>query len=189
LAWGLQLYGLAVRQREWLDSQERLAHSFLLKVEQLLKLKQPLSAILQETLASDAATGLSAQIAPEQALAAYARHWPFRTLAMVADGALLTQAHGGSLDLMMQQALKMMHRERMGRQQRQLDEKVQTSTAVLLAVVPVALVGILRWMEPPMYNALASSGWGHVVAIGVGAANGLILAGIAGYLWWGDRLR
>ncbi|MCY0881453.1 MAG: hypothetical protein OWS74_05595 [Firmicutes bacterium] len=189
LAWGFELYGRASEHRSFLDNQERLAESFLLQLGQLLKVQPALSAVLQEILGAESSAYLSAKQAPEYILADYVRHWPFRLLAIVADGAVLVKQHGGNLNALVQQAMHVMQRERRNRQQRQLEEKSQISTAILLAGLPLGMLLAFYFLVPAWYGILAHSWWGHIAVIGIGLFNGMILAGVAAYLWKEDRER
>ncbi len=154
------------------DRDEQAALLFLVRLDQLLRVRGTLAGALQDM---GYRSPLGGSAAGEKVLAQVADGYQVSALSLVSRVARVVQRHGGSLSPLLAWAIDAVHGAQSRRHGRQLEEAAQRSTVVVLAFAPWAIVGIFRMVVPTFYQVLSTSSLGAGTLAGIGAATAVVL--------------
>lgn len=158
------------------DRDEEAALLFLVRLDQLLRVRGTLAGALQEMGYRSPLRGADAG---ERVLAQVADGYQISALSFVSRVVRVVHRHGGSLAPLLAWAVDAVHGAQTRRHARQLEEAAQRSTVVVLAFAPWAIMGIFRVAVPGFYHALASSPMGGGTLAGIGIATAVVLSILA----------
>lgn len=180
-ALGYHFYGRALKFEARRDRAERQAEMLLQQLSQLLDIRGSLSVALDEL-------GLTLEHGSDSsgAFIKSADQLGIEALSMVAEVSPMVTRHGGSMQLVISQALNKIIRDRDRRFQRKLEELGKRSTILILAGAPYGVLLILASMVPTFYRVLVTGQTGHWTILGVGLLSSGVLSVLAFYTWKGS---
>lgn len=158
------------------DRDEEAALLFLVRLDQLLRVRGTLAGALQEMGYRSPLRGADAG---ERVLAQVAAGYQISALSFVSRVVRVVHRYGGSLSPLLAWAVDAVHGDQARRHGRQLEEAAQRSTVVVLAFAPWGVLGIFRVAVPSFYRTLAGSPLGGGTLAGVGVATAVVLSILA----------
>ena len=158
------------------DRDEEAALLFLVRLDQLLRVRGTLAGALQEM---GYRAPLGGADGGEKVLARVADGYQVSALSFVSRVVRMVHRYGGSLSPLLAWAVNAVQGAQSRRHARQLEEAAQRSTVVVLAFAPWAIVGIFRIVVPTFYHALSSTLLGGGTLAGVGVVTAVVLVVLA----------
>lgn len=163
---GFALYLQAAAFENQRDHDEQTAMLFLVRLRQLLGVTGTLGGALDEMGYRSLSVGSDAA---EQLVSRLSQDLRVGVLSFLGRVALLVRRHGGSLVPVVDWAADGIQKSQSLRHARQLEEAVQRSTIVVLAVAPGGVLFIFRFIVPSFYRIILTTGIGHFAILMIGA--------------------
>ncbi len=179
-AWGWDVFFESRSRRTLGDRQEQDTEIFLQRLSRTLANRGNLAQALDDLANND--NRVLADPDPYRVLADLALRWRTEAMTIVASSARIAGRYGGSVDVIIEQVVKHIGRQRRQRFQRRLEETAMESTVLILSVAPFGLLAIFAVSLPTFYRVLATTVVGHGVILFLGLITAAVLWGLAWYI-------
>lgn len=172
--WGLGQVSQAIHYETLRDRDEQQAELVLRQIGRLLPQRGSLSMVMDDLVQSGIMRPENGRDA-EWLLSQLTSQWNVEAFSMVGEVARRARLHGGSLEPVIDQAIRKIARDRRQRFQRQIDESAKRLTIEVLAVAPYFVLVLFFVSIPSFYGSMINSLAGHVVLVSIGTVTAVAL--------------